>query len=77
MQGMLKKSLFVSLVVVAAATSYLMMGMGLGSRSEYVQENDEQQMLDTVPLPPSAYGIPMSGFVLEQGKLRSGATFGQ
>lgn len=77
MQGMLKKSLFVSLVVVAAATSYLMMGMGLGSRSEYVQENDEQQMLDTVPLPPSEYGIPMSGFVLEQGKLRSGATFGQ
>ncbi len=77
MEGILKKSLFVALVAVAAVTSYLMMGMDLKSRTEYVQDNDEELMLDCLALPPSEYGIPMSGFVLEQGKLTSGATFGQ
>lgn len=43
-------------------------------RQEYVP--DPVAVLDTFPAPPSAYGIPLSGFILEQGTLRAGATFG-
>jgi murein DD-endopeptidase MepM/ murein hydrolase activator NlpD len=31
---------------------------------------------DTVPAPPSAYDIPLSGFELERGKVKAGSTFG-
>jgi murein DD-endopeptidase MepM/ murein hydrolase activator NlpD len=43
-------------------------------RQEYVP--DPVVEVDSIPLPPSAYGIPLSGFVLESGVVRSGATFG-
>jgi murein DD-endopeptidase MepM/ murein hydrolase activator NlpD len=40
---------------------------------EYVP--DQLAGSDSIPAPPSAYGIPMSGFILEQGVIRSGQTF--
>ena len=77
MEGMLKKGVLISLVAVVAFAAYLLVGMDLRSRTEYVQDNDDERMLDSLPLPPSVYGIPMSGFFLEHGKLDPGATFSQ
>ncbi len=45
-------------------------------RPEYVAEVPIELDQDTIPQPPSTYGIPMSGFVLEQGRVKNGATFG-
>lgn len=77
MKAIVKKGLVLVLVVVAAVAAYLMIGLDLSPRTEYVEEDYDQLMPDSIPLPPSEYGIPMSGFVLEQGKVRSGATFGE
>ncbi|MBP6311560.1 MAG: peptidoglycan DD-metalloendopeptidase family protein [Flavobacteriales bacterium] len=43
---------------------------------EYKPDSDSVVILDTVPLPPSAYGIQMSGYSIEQGTVKSGSTFG-
>lgn len=78
MKAILKKGLVALLVVVAILAAYLLIGIDLAPRTEYVEESYENELqVDTVPLPPSEYGIPMSGFVLEQGKVRAGATFGE
>ena len=49
----------------------------LGPRVEYVPEEPVAEIAeDTIPDAPGVYGIPMAGFVVEQEKVRSGATFG-
>lgn len=74
---MSKKVLWIVAVVVALPLLYLFAGVDLKPHEEYVEEQVEEALPDSIPLPPSEYGIPMSGFVLEQGTVRSGATFGQ
>lgn len=61
--------------VLLLPVAYLLVGVDVRPQEEYV-EPPMPEVADSVPLPPSAYGIPMSGFVLEQGVLRAGATFG-
>jgi murein DD-endopeptidase MepM/ murein hydrolase activator NlpD len=58
----------------AAATGLVLLSTDLGPHTEYVPDPPIATE-DTVPAPPTAYGIPLSGFVLEQGKVKSGATF--
>lgn len=61
------------LAVAAAATAYLFIGIDLAPHQEYVEE--AVVMEDTLPAPPSAYGIPLSGFRVERGKVAAGTTF--
>ena len=59
----------------ASAVSSVVLTTDLAPHVEYVPEKvvvDE----DTMPAAPSAYGIPLSGFVLERGTVKSGSTFG-
>jgi murein DD-endopeptidase MepM/ murein hydrolase activator NlpD len=63
-----------ALVVLALAGIYVYLGVDLGPHVEYVPEAPEV-IEDTLPAPPSAYGIPLDGFVLEQGKVGAGTTF--
>ncbi|MCB0764812.1 MAG: M23 family peptidase, partial [Flavobacteriales bacterium] len=63
-----------SAVVLCAATVALT--VDLGPRQEYVAEVEPTGTIDSLPLPPSEYGIPMAGFVLEQAVVKPGATFG-
>ncbi len=56
--------------VVVVATS-----ADTGPRVEYVPDPPNAIVEDTVPASPSAYGIPLAGFVLEQGKVKRGSTF--
>ncbi|MBL7962676.1 MAG: peptidoglycan DD-metalloendopeptidase family protein [Flavobacteriales bacterium] len=48
-----------------------------GPRPEYVAEPEVTVEADTVPNPPRAYGIPLSGFVLESFKMPQGSTFSE
>ncbi|MBV6404701.1 MAG: peptidoglycan DD-metalloendopeptidase family protein [Flavobacteriales bacterium] len=43
---------------------------------EYVPDPATAAVEDTLPDPPSAYGIPLDGFVVERAKVHSGSTFG-
>lgn len=61
--------------VLLLPVAYLLVGVDVRPKEEYV-EPPMPETVDSVPLPPSAYGIPMSGFVLEQGVLRAGANLG-
>jgi murein DD-endopeptidase MepM/ murein hydrolase activator NlpD len=62
-----------SAVVLVTGGFFLM--VDVRPREEYVPEPLVQED-DSIPAPPSAYGIPMAGFVLEQGVVQAGATFG-
>ncbi|HOY27843.1 MAG: peptidoglycan DD-metalloendopeptidase family protein [Flavobacteriales bacterium] len=62
-----------AVAVPVAAIGYVLIGVDVRPRVEYAEEPLE--LVDTVPLPPDAYGIPMSGFVLEKGVVRTGTTF--
>lgn len=66
------------LAAVAATSTvvFFFMAVDVRPREEYVPEIVTAVAEDTLPLPPDAYGIPMSGFVLETGNVKSGATFG-
>ena len=57
------------------ALGYVLVGVDVRPHVEYVEE-DPEVVADSLLLPPDAYGIPMSGYVLENGTVRSGATFG-
>lgn len=75
--GMKRWMMWAAGATVVAGAGFVLMGVDVRPRVEYVPEVlVEDLTLDTVPMPPSAYGIPMAGFAIEQGKLRSGATFG-
>ena len=66
------------LAVFAAAScvGFFFLTVDISPRVEYVPEPVVTVPVDTVPLPPDAYGIPMAGFVLEHGVVKSGDTFG-
>lgn len=61
-------------LVVALVAVYVYIGVDVSPHVEFVPETTALPE-DTVPDPPSAYGIPLSGFILEQGKVKPGATF--
>jgi murein DD-endopeptidase MepM/ murein hydrolase activator NlpD len=65
----------IALVTVLAA-AWVFLSVDLGPKVEYVAETETPLEVDSVPLPPSEYGIPMEGFVLETGRVENGATFG-
>lgn len=48
----------------------------LAPHVEYVPEKTVAVAEDTIPAVPSAYGIPLSGFVLERSTVKNGSTFG-
>lgn len=63
------------LVLAAAVGTYLFLGVDLTPHVEYV---DEQPVaVDTLPAPPSAYGIPLAGFHVERSQVKSGSSFSQ
>lgn len=72
MSPLLKWSLIAACAVGAGV---VLLSTDLGPRQEYVPEPPSLTLEDTVPASPSAYGIPLSGFIMEQGKVRSGTTF--
>lgn len=61
------------MIVLVTGGFFLM--VDVRPREEYVVETLSLSE-DSIPAPPSAYGIPMAGFVLEQGVVHAGATFG-
>ncbi len=62
------------MVLAAAVGAYLYLGVDLSPHEEYVDE-PEVADADTVPAPPSAYGIPLDGFELERAQVKPGSTF--
>ena len=60
---------------VLLVVGYVLIGVDVRPRVEYVPDEVAEEV-DSVLLPPDVYGIPMSGFVLEEGKVKAGATFG-
>ena len=56
---------------------FFFMAVDVGPHEEYSPEQVETTEVDTVPLPPNAYGIPISGFTMEQGSIKAGSTFGE
>src|SRR5688572_12325739 len=63
-------------LVTVLVTAWFFLSVDLGPKVEYVAEPEPTLEVDSVPLPPSEYGIPMEGFVLETGRVKNGATFG-
>jgi murein DD-endopeptidase MepM/ murein hydrolase activator NlpD len=63
-------------LAVLGGTGLFLLSVDVRPRVEYVEDPTVELEADSMPLPPSAYGIPMSGFVLEPGRVRNGATFG-
>lgn len=69
-------SLIAGLMGLALAAAYVYVGVDLAPHVEYVPEPPAATAIDdTLPAPPSAYGIPLEGFVIEQGKVERGTTF--
>jgi murein DD-endopeptidase MepM/ murein hydrolase activator NlpD len=60
----------------ACSVGFFFLAVDVGPHQEYVPDPVAAAVEDTVPLPPDAYGIPMAGYVLEHGAVRSGETFG-
>jgi murein DD-endopeptidase MepM/ murein hydrolase activator NlpD len=61
---------------VLAVAGYVLIGVDVRPHVEYVAD---PAPVDSVPLPlppPDVYGIPMSGYVLREGVVKAGATFG-
>ncbi|HRH38451.1 MAG TPA: peptidoglycan DD-metalloendopeptidase family protein, partial [Flavobacteriales bacterium] len=62
-------------LTVLGAAGFVFIGVDLRPHVEYVPE--PMVVSEPLPLPaPSAYGIPMSGYTLREGSVKSGATFG-
>ena len=57
-----------------ATVGLVVTSVDLAPHVEYVPESPLAAVDSTLP-PPSAYGLPMSGFVLEQGIVKAGQTF--
>lgn len=76
MKGMRKWATGMAVVVITLPVLYVFIGVDMRPHEEYLEEPGTSEPVDSVPLPPSEYGIPMDGFVLEQGTVNPGATFG-
>lgn len=63
------------LVLAAATGTYLFLGVDLTPHEEYV--NELPVAVDTLPAPPSAYGIPLAGFHVERDQVKPGSSFSQ
>lgn len=63
-------------VAATGTVVFFFFSVDVRPREEYVPEPIAISAADTTPLPPDAYGIPMSGYSMEQGKVRPGDTFG-
>ena len=66
----------IALASVALIGTYIYVGVDVHPHEEYVEDpvaaSAEE---DTVPAPLGAYGIPLDGFVMERGQVKSGQTF--
>ncbi|HMN05586.1 MAG TPA: peptidoglycan DD-metalloendopeptidase family protein [Flavobacteriales bacterium] len=62
------------LALVAGAAAYVYTGVDLAPKQEYVEEA-VPTALDSLPAPPSAYGIPLDGFRVDRDRIKAGATF--
>ena len=62
------------LVFAALTGAYVYVGVDVHPHVEYVPD-PVAVVEDTLPAPPSAYGIPLDGFVIERGRVANGATF--
>lgn len=73
---MTKKTMVMAggLVLAAALGAYLYLGVDLEPHEEYVADAPLAAE-DTLPAPPSAYGIPLDGFELERAQVKPGSTF--
>lgn len=65
-----------ALFAAASSVGFFFLAVDVSPRVEYSPDPVGAVPVDTIPLPPDAYGIPMSGYVLEHGVVRSGDTFG-
>jgi murein DD-endopeptidase MepM/ murein hydrolase activator NlpD len=74
MKGTLKLKIG-GLVLAAAASAYTYVGVDLGPHEEYMAE--PAAAVDSLPVSPSAYGIPLDGFQLERAEVKSGSTFSE
>ncbi len=63
-----------AVALVAAIAAYLYLGVDLSPHEEYVEE-PTSTVQDSLPAPPSAYGIPLDGFRVERSRVKSGDTF--
>lgn len=70
-----RKWAFIGLVAVALAGVYVYVGVDVHPHVEYVPDPLAVMVEDTIPDPPSAYGIPLDGFVIERGRVSNGQTF--
>lgn len=70
-----RKWTLIGLGVVALAGVYVYVGVDVHPHVEYVPDPVAVTVEDTIPDPPSAYGIPLDGFVIERGKVAGGQTF--
>ena len=64
-----------TLVLGAVAASYLYLAVDLGPHDEF-SDAPTDEVTDSLPTTPSAYGIPLAGFRVENGKVVSGNTLG-
>src|SRR5688572_26111973 len=68
------KWMLAGLGLVALAGAYVYIGVDVRPHEEYVPD-PVASVEDTLPAPPSAYGIPLDGFVIERGQVQRGQTF--
>lgn len=61
------------LVLAAMGAAYLYVGVDLAPHQEFVEETITVE--DTTAAPPSAYGIPLSGFCVDRSHVKPGSTF--
>ncbi len=73
---MRKLRLWGSLTALMLLVMGIVLTVDLEPPVEYVPEDELAQQVDTLPDPPSAYGIPLDGFVVERARVDGGSTFG-
>ncbi|MBK8340812.1 MAG: peptidoglycan DD-metalloendopeptidase family protein [Flavobacteriales bacterium] len=73
---MRKLRMWGSLVALLGMALVIVLSVDLTPREEYVPEVTAVFPEDTIPDAPSAYGIPLSGFIVERGSVGAGSTFG-
>ena len=64
------------LMLAAAVVTYLYVGVDLTPHEEFVEDTAIAEV-DSLPAPPSAYGIPLAGFRVERSEVKPGSTFSE